>query len=225
MRGSGSTEEYKKHAESVYQKSRKSINYDIINKWLRSNDFHDTDTRLDILEKDKDPVIRRIVSVVKNLDYYTQSNRNKKSRSMFVYRGISPKRYEFAKDTGALVNLSFMSTSRSEIIAREFGPVILKINVPPHIGVYSLANQGEQEMLIERNTQCVMFKTPVYNKLLGEKDGKAIKCDLFVECTLAKYNPATDVEMKTIRKNMDSVRKDYMKQIIDEDEEIDWDNI
>lgn len=225
MRGSGSTEEYRKEAEAVYQKSRKHINYDVINQWLRNNDIQDRDSRLDTLAKDRDSTIRRIVSVIKTLDDKTQSSRDKKSRTMVLYRGISHRRYNYILDTGVLVNKAFLSTSRNKLVARQFGPVMLEIRVPVDIGAYKFINQGEEEMLIERNTQCVNFKELGENVILGEKNGHAVKCDRLVRCEIAKYQPPTQQQIKVVRKNMSDVVSEFIEKMKLEDEEIDWDKI
>lgn len=201
------TAEYSRHADTAYQQGFRSINYGIINQWLRSNNVQDKIPEADA--KSKDSLMRRLIAVVRNLD----SRMKQSNRTMTVYRGIPHGLYEAAVETGIIVNKAFTSTSRNVQQAQNFGEVILKIRVPEHIGRYNFPNAKEEEVLLERNTLCDNF----------ERVGTSPSGMPIISCELKKFTPPPPSHSDEFTKKKKEMMHIFIKQL--EDEDIDWDAI
>lgn len=205
------TKDYSKHADTAYQQGYRSMNYGIINQWLRENTVSDAASELQDMEKSTDSLARRLATVIYALDQRMQPAR----RTITVYRGIPNILYESAVQTGIIVNKAFTSTSRQIEQAEKFGSVILRIRVPEHIGRHTFPNAKEEEVLLERNTLCDTF-THVGTSPQGMP---------IVQCELKKYTPPKSDDITKIKKQMKDRYQVFVKQLELEDEEIDWDAV
>ena len=70
-----------------------------------------------------------------------------------VYRGLKS-RYIINDE---LISYSFTAASKSRQKASEFGNIVVMFQIPEHIKSHTFVNEGEQEVLIERNTKLKNF--------------------------------------------------------------------
>lgn len=206
------TADYENHAITAYQQSYRSLNYGIINEWLRQHNISEDSSVLKSMLRASDSLIRRVATVVHTIDNKIAGTRG--HRTMVVYRGISRKRYEMATSSGVLVNKAFTSSSVDLEHAKKFGTVVLCFAIPSSIGGLRLDNTYEDEVLIERNTQLVSFRERgVYSNVL------------VVDCTLAKYEPPSIEKRKDIEKTIKDQRAAFLEHLQQLDEDIDWDDL
>jgi hypothetical protein len=217
------TSEYIRHANTAYQQGFRSLNYAVINDFLRQNNFQDSSNTLKDMLKSRDSLTKKLATTINTLDTKMKSSK----RNITVYRGITQVLYDSILQTGILVNKSFTSTSLKLEQALKFGNIILKISVPLEICRYKFPNETEEEILFERNTLFDSFK--LKNK--NDKDDKSNSSSdsiqiLLIECNMKKFIPPNGENTKTeIQKIVDLERENYLQRLKEEDDEIDWDNL
>ena len=148
---------------------QQTTNYKILGGFLRSK-YYNTITNKNIKNANSEQA--------KNLLRFAKAmNMDMKPgmKDIIVYRGM--KNNYYANKT-SLVLKAFTSTTTSLKVARSFGPVIIKIKVPPHIKryVFEYSNKRsnalrEDEVLFQRNTKLVNIR---YNPTLGMYEANMI---------------------------------------------------
>ena len=219
------TSEYIRHADTAYQQGFRSLNYAVINDFLRQNNFQDSSNILKDMLKSKDSLTKKLATTINTLNTQMKSSK----RNITVYRGITQVLYDSILQTGILVNKSFTSTSLKLEQALKFGNIILKISVPAEICRYKFPNETEEEILFERNTLFDSFKIEHKNK--NDKNYKSNSSSnsiqiLLIECNMKKFIPPNGENTKTeIQKNINLERESYLQRLKEEEEDIDWDNL
>ena len=217
------TSEYIRHADTAYQQGFRSLNYAVINDFLRQNNFQDSSNTLKDMLKSKDSLTKKLATTINTLDTKMKSYK----RNITVYRGINQVLYDSILQTGILVNKSFTSTSLKLEQALKFGNIILKINVSAEICRYKFPNETEEEILFERNTLIESFKLKDKNDNNDKSNSSSNSIQiLLIECEMKKFIPPNGENTKTaIQKEIDLKRQDYLKRLKEEEEEEDWDNL
>ena len=198
------------------------INHSVINTWIREHCIDDEGTQLqELLKNTRDVVLRRTIHVVLELDRVLALTRSR-SRSLVVYRGIPS---NFVYDN-LVVNKGFTSTTTNLSVAVEFmgasgaddddvsGGIVLKMKVPPGIGayVYEDDDEHEHEVLLERNTQCILGKR---ERVTVSKWRHKWEVTV-VECVLVKYVPPIVPRQRASLKKSFSERKEaFVAEIAD----------
>ena len=168
------------------------INHCVINTLIRNHCIDDAGTQLqELLKNARDVMLRRTIYVVMELDRVLALTRN---QSLVVYRGVPG---NLVHDN-LIVNKGFMSTTTNLSVAVEFmgasgaddddevsTGLVLKMNVPPNIGAYVYEDDDEHEVLLERNTQCILGKQERVTVSKGRHKWEVT----VVECVLVKYVP------------------------------------
>ena len=120
---------------------QQSSNYGIIGNYLRSGGFQQG------RNNKYSNLVRKINSVINNSPRGT--------KNITVYRGFPSRFIEPGRD---LINRSYLSTSTNKRKAKEFGNVVVKINVPRTLKRHIMNDAREGEILIERGTRLTNIK-------------------------------------------------------------------
>ena len=88
---------------------------------------------------------------------------------------------------------------------------MLKMTVPPGIGAYVYEDDDEHEVLLERNTQCVLGKRECVTVGKGRHKWEVT----VVECVLAKYVPPAVPQRASLKKSFEERKEAFAAEIAD----------
>lgn len=135
------------------------------------------------------------------------------TRSRTVYRGM---KYTFVRGQ-KVVNFHFVASSTNMVKASEFGDIVLKFDIPKSVKSYTLVNDGEGEILIERNTMFVDI-TPT-GKVINGKPVMEAKLVKMVERSDSERSDRSERSKRSVEKQLSRI----LSSLGSDDEDSDFD--